>query len=100
MINTDKLLKKFQKALNETWEDGHGDGYTEGHSDGYDSGYDSGYEQGVKDQKEHIQSRLKFSEELALSVGKGAEAVRYRDMAEFLAFEYDAEKAAEQEEQW
>ena len=98
MINTDKLLKKFQKALNEAWEDGHSDGFSEGFSDGYDKGYDSGYEDGVKAQKEHIQSRLKFSEELALSAGKGADAVRYRDMAEFLAFEYDPVEAERQAE--
>jgi flagellar biosynthesis/type III secretory pathway protein FliH len=92
MINTEKLLKKFQKALDEAWNDGHDDGYREG----YLEGHDDGYAEGVQAQKEHIQSRLKFSEELSLSAGKGAEAVRMREMAEFLAFEYDPEEAERQ----
>lgn len=92
MINTDKLLKKFQKALDEAWDAG----YENGYSDGKIDGQSEGYVEGVQAHKDHIQARLKFSEELSLSAGKGAEAVRMREMAEFLAWEYDPEEAERQ----
>lgn len=94
MINTDKLLKKFQKALDEAWDAG----YENGYSDGKIDGHSEGFVEGVQAHKDHIQARLKFSEELSLSAGKGAEAVRMREMAEFLAFEYDPEEAERQAE--
>jgi flagellar biosynthesis/type III secretory pathway protein FliH len=91
-----KLEKKFDKALDKSFDVGWNEGYDSGHKVGFDSGRTEGFEEGVAAHKAHVQSRLKASEELSLSVGKGAEAVRMREMAEFLAWEYDPEEAERQ----
>jgi flagellar biosynthesis/type III secretory pathway protein FliH len=91
-----KLEKKFDKALDVSFDAGWSDGYDSGYSAGVQEGHKDGFDDGVAAHKAHVQSRLKASEELSLSVGKGAEAVRMREMAEFLAWEYDPEEAERQ----
>lgn len=104
MVNIDKLLKKIEKSIDKATDTAFDSGYDEGYSLGYSEGREEGFAEGVAAQKEAIQRRLKASEELALSAGKGAEAVRMREMAEFLAWEYDPEEAERQakyeEENW
>lgn len=95
MTNVDKLIKKFKKAVNKAWDNGENEGWKMGYASGLIDGHAEGYEEGVEAYKEHIQVRLKYSEELAMNAGKGAEAARMREMAKFLAFEYDPEKAAQ-----
>jgi flagellar biosynthesis/type III secretory pathway protein FliH len=92
MKDIKKLIKKIQKSIDKSWDDG----YEAGEESGYSLGYSEGYEEGIAAHKEYIQKRLKASEELSLSVGKGTEAVRMREMAEFLAWEYDPEEAERQ----
>ena len=87
-----KLEKKFDKALDSSFQSG----YNEGFGEGYINGEAEGYVKGMQAHKDYIQARLKASEELSLSVGKGAEAVRMREMAEFLAWEYDPVEAERQ----
>ena len=91
-----KLEKKFDKALDKSFDVGWSEGYDSGYSAGIDEGHREGFDEGVAAHKAHVQSRLKASEELSLSVGKGAEAVRMREIAEFLAWEYDPEEAERQ----
>lgn len=92
MANIDKLLKKIEKTADEYYDNGFDEGYRVGMEDGREEGF----AEGVEAQKQAIQRRLKASEELALSAGRGAEAVRMREMAEFLAWEYDPEEAERQ----
>lgn len=92
MKDIKKLIKKIQKSIDKSWDDG----YEAGEDVGYRLGYSEGYEEGIAAHKEHVQNRLKASEELSLSVGKGAEAVRMREIAEFLAWEYDPVEAERQ----
>lgn len=93
MADLEKLIKKIRKAYAASWDEGYDAGYEVGFSDGSEDARESAFQEGIQAHKDHVQSRLKFSEELAMSAGKGAEAVRMREMAEFLAFEYDPEKA-------
>jgi flagellar biosynthesis/type III secretory pathway protein FliH len=92
MVKINKLLKKVERSFDEATDKA----YDAGFEDGYNGAYEEGFAEGVEAQKQAIQRRLKASEELALSAGRGAEAVRMREMAEFLAWEYDPEKAMEE----
>ena len=95
-MDIDKLLKKVERSFDKATTVSFDVGYDEGYSAGYSDGKDEGFAEGIATQKEAIQRRLKASEELALSAGKGADAVRMREMAEFLAWEYDPEEAERQ----
>jgi flagellar biosynthesis/type III secretory pathway protein FliH len=74
-------------------------GYDAGTEHSYSGGYNDGYEEGVEAERTRVQSVLKMQEDMAMDQGKGTEAVRYRQMAEFLAFIYDPEKAEKDYEQ-
>jgi flagellar biosynthesis/type III secretory pathway protein FliH len=74
-------------------------GYDAGTEHSYSDGYNDGYEEGVEAERTRVQSVLKMQEDMAMDQGKGAEAVRYHQMAEFLAFIYDPEKAEKDYEQ-
>lgn len=87
-----KLEKKFDKALDISFEAGYEDGFKDGHTDGHSEGFI----EGIQAYKDHVQARLKASEELSMNLGKGAEAARMREMAKFLAFEYDPEESERQ----
>lgn len=93
MTNFEKLFKKLEKKFDKALDTSFESGYDEGFSDGFTDGRSEGFVEGMQAHKEYIQARLKASEQLSLSVGKGAEAVRMREMAEFLAFEYDPVEA-------
>ena len=89
-----KINKEMRKLLREAFDLG------------WDRGWDSAYEAndsdsesweaGVAAAKENVQTRLKALEELYMQTGKGTKAVAVREIAEFLAFEYDPEKAMEE----
>lgn len=96
MTNFEKLFKKLEKKFDKALDTSFESGYDEGFSDGFTDGRSEGFVEGMQAHKEYIQARLKASEQLSLSVGKGAEAVRMREMAEFLAFEYDPVEAERQ----
>ena len=87
-----QLKKSYEAEVTKAWKRG----YDYGIEVGSEAGHAAGFDEGVAAHKAHVQSRLKASEELSLSVGKGTEAVRMREMAEFLAWEYDPEEAERQ----
>lgn len=87
-----KVVDKVEKAIDKSYDRG----YADGHKEGLKEGKSVGFDEGVEAQKAHIQSRLRFAEELAMSAGRGPEAIRMREVAEFLAFEYDPEAAERQ----
>lgn len=96
MANFDKIFKKLEKKFDNALDVSFQSGYDDGFEDGFTDGKAEGFVEGMQAHKDYIQSRLKASEQLSLSVGKGAEAVRMREMAEFLAFEYDPVEAERQ----
>ena len=95
MTKTKKLFKMIESMLEKEWDKG----FDAGSSDSYSEGYSEGFDEGVEAERSRVQSVLKMQEDMAMDQGKGAEAVRYRQMAEFLAFIYDPEKAEKDYEQ-
>lgn len=90
-----KLFKKIEKHAEKQWQSG----FEVGHNSGTIDGYSEGFEEGVEAERTRVQSVLKMQEDMAMDQGKGTDAVRYRQIAEFLAFIYDPEKAEKDYEQ-
>jgi hypothetical protein len=86
-----KITKKLKKLIQEAYDLGWDEGWDSGYNANDDS--DESYDAGVEAAKENVQTRLKALEELYMQTGKGTKAVAVREIAEFLAFEYDPEKA-------
>ena len=95
MANFKKLFKKIEKHAEKQWQSG----FEVGHNSGTIDGYSEGFEEGVEAERTRVQSVLKMQEDMAMDQGKGTDAVRYRQIAEFLAFIYDPEKAEKDYEQ-
>ena len=95
MANLKKLFKKIEKHVEKEWQSG----FEVGHNSGNIDGYSEGFEEGVEAERTRVQAVLKTQEGIAMDLGKGAEAVRYRQMAELLAYIYDPEKAEKDYEQ-
>ena len=95
MANLKKLFKKIEKHAEKQWQSG----FEVGHNSGTIDGYSEGFEEGVEAERTRVQSVLKMQEDMAMDQGKGTDAVRYRQIAEFLAFIYDPEKAEKDYEQ-
>ena len=95
MAKTKKLFKMIESLFEKEWDKG----YDAGTEHSYSDGYNDGYEEGVEAERTRVQSVLKMQEDMAMDQGKGTEAVRYRQIAEFLAFVYDPEKAEKDYEQ-
>jgi len=95
VAKTKKLFKMIESLFEKEWDKG----YDAGTEHSYSDGYNDGYEEGVEAERTRVQSVLKMQEDMAMDQGKGTEAVRYRQIAEFLAFVYDPEKAEKDYEQ-
>jgi len=95
MTSKKKLLKMLDSLLAKQWDKG----YDAGTEHSYSDGYNDGYEEGVEAERTRVQTVLKMQEDMAMDQGKGNDAVRYRQIAEFLAFIYDPEKAEKDYEQ-
>ena len=95
MSSKKKLIKMIDALLEKQWDKG----YDAGTEHSYSDGYNDGYEEGVEAERTRVQAVLKTQEGIAMDLGKGAEAVRYRQMAELLAFIYDPEQAEKDYEQ-
>jgi flagellar biosynthesis/type III secretory pathway protein FliH len=95
LANLKKLFKKIEKHAEKQWQSG----FEVGHNSGTIDGYSEGFEEGVEAERTRVQSVLKMQEDMAMDQGKGTDAVRYRQIAEFLAFIYDPEKAEKDYEQ-
>lgn len=95
MSNKKKLFKMIEALLEKQWDKG----YDAGTEHSYSDGYSDGYEEGIEAERTRVQTVLKMQEDMAMDQGKGTDAVRYRQIAEFLAFIYDPEKAEKDYEQ-
>ena len=95
MSNKKKLFKMIEALLEKQWDKG----YDAGTEHSYSDGYNDGYEEGIEAERTRVQTVLKMQEDMAMDQGKGTDAVRYRQIAEFLAFIYDPEKAEKDYEQ-
>jgi len=85
----------IEALLEKQWDKG----YDAGTEHSYSDGYNDGYEEGIEAERTRVQTVLKMQEDMAMDQGKGTDAVRYRQIAEFLAFIYDPEKAEKDYEQ-
>ena len=95
MTSKKKLLKMLKSVLDKQWSKG----FDAGTEHSYSDGYSDGFEEGIEAERTRVQTVLKMQEDMAMDQGKGTDAVRYRQIAEFLAFVYDPEKAEKDYEQ-
>lgn len=95
MPSKKKLIKILDSLLEKNWNSG----FDAGSGESYSEGYSEGFDEGVEAERTRVQAVLKTQEGIAMDLGKGAEAVRYRQMAELLAFIYDPEQAEKDYEQ-
>jgi flagellar biosynthesis/type III secretory pathway protein FliH len=100
MADFEKLFKKLQKKFDKAVDESHDNGYDEGWSEGYDSGHEvgrtDGFAEGVEAHKTMIRTRLTMLFDTYMSTDKFAKAKDVKETLEYLEWEYDPEKAAEE----
>lgn len=91
-----KLEKKLDKALDESYDNGHDEGWSSGYDSGHEVGHTEGFTEGVQAHKDMIRTRLTMLFDTYMSTDKFAKAKDVKEMIEYLEWEYDPEKAAQE----
>jgi hypothetical protein len=89
-MKREKVIKRVDEALSAF--------YLDGFDAGFDSGYLEGVSEGAEAHKTMIRNRLNMHIETCMNTNKYKEAQFTKEMMEYLMWEYNPEKARQEQE--